>query len=253
MSDIKQGIMALAKSFTKNSPTILTGLGAAGVVVTAVLAVKATPKAIQLINEKKEKVYLEETREITTSEKAQAAWMCYVPTVIMGVATITCIISANKINMRRNAAIVSLFSITQSAMETYQKKVVEQLGAKKETLLRGDIAQDQLNAHPVDGQTVIFSKGGTTLFFDAFSGRYFKSDMETINKALNEFNRRLLIEDYLNINELYDDWGLEPIKGGEWMGWQVDKGLVEIRISAKVATNGEPCLVIDYSLEPVHI
>lgn len=253
MSDIKQGITALARSFTKNSPTILTGLGAAGVVVTTVLAVKATPKAIQLINEKKEAVYLEENREITTAEKAQAAWMCYVPTVIMGAATITCIVSANKINMRRNAAIVSLFSITQSAMETYQKKVVEQLGAKKETLLRGDIAQDQLNAHPVDGQTIIFSKGGSTLFFDAFSGRYFKSDMETINKALNEFNRRLLIEDYLNVNELYSDWGLEPIKGGEWMGWQVDKGLVEIRISAKVATNGEPCLVIDYSLEPVHI
>ena len=253
MSDVKQGIISLAKTFTRNSPTILTGLGAAGVIVTTVLAVKATPKAIQLINEKKEAVYLAESREITTAEKAQAAWQCYVPAVIMGAATITCIIASNKISMRRNAAIVSLFSITQSAMETYQKKVVEQLGTKKETLLRGDIAQDQLNAHPVDGQTVIFSKGGSTLFFDSFSGRYFKSDLETVNKALNEFNARLLREDYLNINDLFDDWGLEPIKGGAWMGWMAEKGLVELRISAKVATSGDPCLVIDYSIEPVHI
>lgn len=46
----KQGLIKQAgNAMKKASPTILTCLGAIGVVVTAVLAVKATPKAMEMV------------------------------------------------------------------------------------------------------------------------------------------------------------------------------------------------------------
>ena len=43
--------MSLKKYLQHNTPVILSGLASIGVVVTAVTAVKATPKAIQLLEE----------------------------------------------------------------------------------------------------------------------------------------------------------------------------------------------------------
>ena len=46
----------MVKQFAKKrSPEILTGIGIAGMITTTVLAVKATPKAIQLIEEEKDR------------------------------------------------------------------------------------------------------------------------------------------------------------------------------------------------------
>ena len=49
MSDVVNGISLFIK---KRGPEILTGIGIAGMVTTTVLAVKATPKAMQLVKEK---------------------------------------------------------------------------------------------------------------------------------------------------------------------------------------------------------
>lgn len=43
--------MSLKKYLQHNTPVILSGLASIGVVITAVTAVKATPKAIQLLEE----------------------------------------------------------------------------------------------------------------------------------------------------------------------------------------------------------
>ena len=47
--------MSLKKYLQHNTPVILSGLASIGVVVTAVTAVKATPKAIQLLEEAEKK------------------------------------------------------------------------------------------------------------------------------------------------------------------------------------------------------
>lgn len=248
----------LGRVISNNSPTILTYLGVAGLISTVILAVKATPKAIEILE--MEKIYrAEEVQDpdynepIDTIDTIELTWKCYIPTAIMGLVTVGCIVGSNQINLRRNAALASLYSITESALREYQKKVVEQIGEKKEEAIRGEIAQDKLNNNPVDEKTVVFTGNGNYLCYDSFSGRYFRSDIETLRRECNQFNQKLLREGWLNINEFYYQIGLESIELGDEMGWIADRALMEFRLSTKMAKNNEPCLVIDYVVTPFHI
>ena len=56
---------------TKHSPEILVGLGITGMVTTTVLAVKATPKALMLIEEKKKEEQTKETEETPVKETTE--------------------------------------------------------------------------------------------------------------------------------------------------------------------------------------
>ena len=51
--DVTNFINSAKTALSKRSPEILTGLGIAGMITTTVLAVKATPKAISLLEEAK--------------------------------------------------------------------------------------------------------------------------------------------------------------------------------------------------------
>ena len=77
-----------------NSSTILTCIGAVGVVATAVMAVKATPRALECIEEARE----EKGEELTKFEVVNVAGPAYIPAVITGAATVACIFGANVIS-----------------------------------------------------------------------------------------------------------------------------------------------------------
>ena len=81
--------------FKKNSATILTCLGGVGVIATSIMAVKATPKALKII----EKAEEEKGEELTKTEIVKAAGVVYIPTVLTGVSTIACIFGANVLNI----------------------------------------------------------------------------------------------------------------------------------------------------------
>ena len=68
----KPDIGAIAKSaktfMVKRSPEILTGIGIAGMITTTILAVRATPKALTIIDD----AAYDKRQELTAGEKAQA-------------------------------------------------------------------------------------------------------------------------------------------------------------------------------------
>lgn len=241
----------LTKFLSKESPNILTGIGITGVITTTILAVKATPKALYLIDlanvEREDFSY----RHLTNIEIAKLTWKCYIPTILTGTATIACILGANTIHLRRNAALGALYAITEASMREYQEKVIEMIGKGKEEKLRDDIAQDHLNKDPV--KEVVIVGNGETLFYDDLSGRYFKANMETIKSLVNQFNKELLGESFKTLNEFYDFLNLEPIAIGRDIGWEANRGLLELRYTAKIATNDQPCIVLEYKVEPKHI
>ena len=107
MNKIGQITKNLGGVISKNSPHILTGIGCAGVVSTAVLAVKATPKATIILEKEEEYRERKRLQSLTKMEKVKLTWKCYIPAVVMGATTIGCIIGANTVNMRRNAALAS--------------------------------------------------------------------------------------------------------------------------------------------------
>jgi hypothetical protein len=230
------GLQKVTKSLgdviLKNSPTILTGLSVAGLISTAVMAVKATPKAIKMIEDEykcgDENYSLDVAlASLTKREIIRLTWRCYIPSLIMGGVTIACIIGANSINLRRNAALASAYSLTEAALKEYKAKVVETIGENKEKEITDDIAKDRVNKNPVSSNEVIVTGGGDTLCYDALSGRYFKSDMESIRTALNNVSRRLMNEMFIGLNEVYSALGLEGTKIGDLLGFHVDDGLIE--------------------------
>ena len=104
--------------------------------------------------------------------------------------------------------------------------------------------------HPAKESEIIFVGDGETLCYDVLSGRYFKSKIDKIKKAENDLNRRMRDEMYISLNDFYYEVGLEPIKLGDDLGWNIDNGYIDLRFSSQLATDGTPCLVIDYGYGP---
>ncbi len=232
---------------SKRSPEILTGIGIAGMITTTVMAVRATPKALVLIEDKKIE---NDTDKLTLVETIKATWTCYIPAAVTGTLSVVCLIGANSVNARRNAALATAYTLSESALKEYQEKVIETIGEKKEQTVRDAIAKDKIDRDPVSSKEVIITEKGNTLCYDSISGRYFKSDIDKLKKVENELNRRMRDEMYISLNEFYYEIGLNPTSIGDDLGWNIDRGYIELNFSSQLADEGTPCLVIDYQVAP---
>lgn len=248
----------------KHSPEILTGIGIAGMITTTVLAVRATPKALILIEEEKQRLNEELQAEAENNNQEEyvvlntlnpveficTTWTCYIPAAVTGVLSVACLIGASSVNVRRNAALATAYSLSESALKEYQEKVIESIGEKKEKQIRDSIAKDKLERDPVVNKEVIITGRGETLCYETITSRYFKCDIEKLRKVENELNKRLISEMYISLNEFYYEIGLRPTEVGNDLGWNIDDGLIDLQFSSQLAEDGTPCLVIDYHVVP---
>lgn len=249
----------------KNSPYILTGLGCAGIVTTAVMTGKAAVKAHRTITDhddlftcKLSNEELENRSEVvgvgsphyyesTMKEKILLTWKYFIPPALMGATSVACIIGAQSVSAKRHAALASLYTLTDQTLKDYQEKVIEQIGKNKAKKIEDEIAQDILDANPVTKHKIIRTSHGDTLCYDVYSGRYFTHDIEKLRRIQNDFNHDLMGSMWLPLNDLYYMMGLEQVKMGEDLGWCVDD-LLEFKFTSKLTDDGQPCLVVDYEL-----
>lgn len=246
LSNIAKNVRTAMK---KHSPEILTGVGIAGMISTSGLAVRATPKALILINEKKDEDGVD---KLTPVETVKVAWPCYIPAAITGALSVACLIGASSVNVRRNAALATAYSLSESALKEYQGKVIETIGEKKEQSVRDSIAKDRIERDPITSKEVIITERGNTLCYDVISGRYFKSDIDKLKKIENELNRQMRDDRYISLNEFYYEIGLNSTSIGEDLGWNIDNGYIDLKFSSQLADDGTPCLVIDYKVAPIY-
>ena len=231
----------------KHSPELLTGLGIAGMVTSTALAVKATPKALKLIeNEKNE----QQKEKLTKTQTIKTVWKTYIPAAVAAVASTACLICSCAESAKRTTAIAAAYALSESALKTYSDKVVETIGEKKEQEIKEAIAEDKIKQNPVKEQEVILTANGETLCYDALSGRYFKSSIEAIRRAESELNRKLVSEMYASLNDFYYEIGLSGTKIGDVLVWNYDTGGIDIEFCSRLTENNMPCLVIDYKASP---
>lgn len=240
---------------SQHSPELLTGIGIAGMITTTVLAVRATPKALKLIENKKEELHLEPTEKLTPVETVKATWKCYIPAAVTGVTSVACLIGASSVNARRNAALATAYNLSASALSEYKEKVVETIGEKKEQAIRDKVAEERLKKEPVNKSSIIVTGNGTSRFYDDISKRRFTSDIEKIRRIQNDLNARMLEgEDYVSLNEFYYELGLEGISFGDDLGWNVSKngrgGMISVDFSAHLDDDNVPCIVLEYAIAP---
>ena len=250
-----QFLKSIRTFLVDHSPEILTGVGISGMLTAIGLGIAATPKAMKAIE--KAKVRKVEGSDdaivdpkLTKGEIFKVTWKYYIPTVATAALSTACIIGSNSVHAKRNAALAAAYTLSDSALKEYQNKVVETIGEKKEEAVRDAIAKDRVDNNPVSTKEVIITEKGNTLCYDSISGRYFRSDIEKLKKAANELNRRMLNDMYISLNEFYYEIGLNGTKIGEDLGWNVDRGLIDLRFSAQVADDGNPCLVLEFEVAP---
>ncbi len=232
----------------KRSPEILTGIGIAGMITTTVLAVKATPKAMELIEERKTQEW---TDKLSPLEVVKVAWKPYIPAIVTGVTSTFCLIGASSVNSKRNAALATAYKLSETALTEYREKVIETIGEKREQTVRDKVAEERVKKNPVSKNEVIVTNTGKTLCFDPISARYFYSSIEKIKRAENELNKEMLhaFSGYVSLNDFYDEIGLDHTSVGDDLGWNTDK-LIDINFSSQLNDNGEPSVVLDYAIAP---
>lgn len=129
----------------KHAPEILAGIGVAGFFTTTALAVKATPEAEKLIQEKKEEMNKE---SLTIGETVSAAWKPYIPAAITGASSTLCIIGSVSTSLRRNAALATAYEVSREFIDEYRHQVVKAVGEKKEEKIMHAVNEENLKKIP---------------------------------------------------------------------------------------------------------
>ena len=201
--------------FRKESPVILSCMGAAGVVVTTVLAIRATPKAVRLLDEaEEEKAELEE--EFTVVEKAKILVPVYIPTVVAGVTTIGCIIGSNVLSHKQQVSLMSAYAVMDSTYKKYRGKVKELLGAEKDLLVQEELSKDRFEeCEPME------PANGKLLWYEPYRNEFFTLTEKEVIDAEYQLNRNFILRGETNLNEFYEFLGLEPTDAGCEIGWDM--------------------------------
>ena len=225
----------IGMSLKKASPTILTCIGAAGVVAAAVLAVKATPKADSLIKADSRRNHDGDPYAATKLEAVKSCWKCYIPAAATGVATIICIFGANTLNKKQQASLASAYALVNRSYSDYKHKLKELYGEDAHKKIMESIAAEKSSMPPITA-TGGFSNSSLEfedaneeqrLFYDSFSKRYF--------------------QDFL---------GISHVEGGDVVGWLLSDSMYWIDFDNSKAMvddglNGEiPCYVVDAEFGP---
>lgn len=247
--NVSQFFKTAQTAVVKHGPEILTGIGISGFIVSIGLAIAATPKAVKSIEKKKKELKVDKLKHIDT---VKATCKHYIPTVAVAGASAACLIGASSVSAKRNAALIAACKLTETAFTEYKEKVVETIGEKKEKNVKEALVTSRIENKPVVDSEVIQTGIGNTLCYDVPSDRYFRSDIESLKKSVNELNRRMINETYISLNEYYSEIGLHSTDAGDILGWNTDKGFIDVYFSSRLTDKGEPCLAIGFDNPPVY-
>lgn len=206
------------KHFIKRfSPTILTILGAVGVVATAVLSAKATPEAEMRINERLcDEPGLFPT--LTPLEKVKTVWPCYIPAAITGLGSIACIFGANGLSKKSQASIASAYMLLEQASKEYQKKTKELCGVEMHRKIKSTIVSEKPCPYKPSTETLIF--------YEENYGEFFERTYDEVRDAEYQLNRLFALNGEATLNDFYDLLSLKRIPSGDSVGWSQDSGFI---------------------------
>lgn len=249
-----RSVSTLMEAAGKHAPLILTGIAVTGAIGSVGMAIRATPKALVLLEQKKKQIAREhdipiEEVELTVGETIQTAGKCYIPSFALLAVSVGCMFGAQHINSQRQLGWAALYSATKNASEAYERQVIRHIGEEQNNEIHQKVIKQQLIDHPASKSEVIQTGKGPYLCYDTVSGRYFMSDIETIRRVVNDLNQKMISIMYVSLNEFYQELGLMPIDLGYDNGWNIDE-LIDIRFSTMMSDEGQPCLVLQYMTKP---
>ena len=249
-----KGLIKTTEDFiTKRSPEILTGIGIAGMVTTTIIAVKVTPKALDLIAKAEDEKFDSGHGEcLTKPEIIKACWKCYIPAAITCTASIACLVGASSVNLKRNTALATAYKLSETALSEYKDAVIETIGEKKEQSVKEKISKNRIEKNPVSNNTIYVTGNGDTLFLEPISGRYFYSDIEQVRSIINTLNEIMYSDPFgrILLSDFYDAIGLKQTTISDDIGWDIENGSIKVEFHPAMSDTGKPCLALYYETAP---
>lgn len=249
---MKTNILSALKPFVvKYEPEILMTMGLSGLLFSTVWGIKATIKAVRIVDEKKQELKKE---ILSGKEIVKAVWKLYIPVVAGTVVSIPCIILGNHVSARRNMALAAAYTISETALQEYQEKTKELVGPKKEQEIHEAVSKDSVSkTYP--GSKILLTGDGDSLFHESLTGRYFKSNWNKIVKIANELNSEALtgICGEITLTQWFDRLGLPETDISDTMGWipiNGKSGMIDISIDSVLTPDDIPCGSIHYNNMP---
>ena len=280
----------------KHSPEILAGVGVVGVVASTVMACKATMKLNDILEKSKET--RDKIREVESNPRYEEQYShedakkdltinytqtglkiakLYAPAVILGSASLGCLLASNDILRKRNAALSAAYMTVDKSFKEYRQRVVDRFGEEVEKEIRYNIKAEEITSTVVaeDGSETTITETVKTMdpnlysdyakFFDEASP-YWQKDPEynfMFLKSQQQYANDLLkARGRLFLNEVYEMLGIDKTKAGQIVGWVynpenpigdnfVDFGIFDMsKERVRAFVNGyEPNILLDFNVD----
>lgn len=243
------GLIDGAKVFLeRHSATILTCLASVGVVGTAVLAVRATPKAVKILEQTKE----EKGEDLTFLEIVRTAAPGYIPAAVVGLSTIACVFGANALNKSQQASIMSAYALLDKAYREYKAKLATVPGGKEANhKAREEIVKDKYREYDMT-----FSEENE-LFYEDRYGKIFERTREEVLRAEYQVNRIFAVKGCVSLNDFYKLLDIPPTDEGALLGWSISAGeafygycWIDFEHTLVEMEDGMECCIIEMPFPP---
>ena len=298
MTTLTRSLSRSGLKLKKHSPEILLVAGIVGAVTSAVMACKATLKANDIVEESRTQIdtihevsenpemaekYSEEDKKkdlaIVYTQTAVKFIKLYGPSVLLGVASLGCMIGSNRILNKRNVALAAAYATVDKGFKEYRGRVIERFGKELDKELRYNIKAQEFEKVTVDDNgnetvttetvevadpnhyspyAIIFDDGNTGWDKDPELTKFFLIQQQ------NYANDLLKSRGHLFLNEVYDMLGAKRTKAGAQVGWVydeknasgdnfVDFGIFDINNpKARDFVNGyERVIILDFNVDGV--
>lgn len=242
---VTQSISTSVLNTKKNSPHIFFGVGLGGIILSTVLACRATLKVEDIVDEAQydinEVKKLHETESRVENEYRKDLGYVYVksaanvaklygPSVVIGGLSVAALTGSHVQMTRRNAALTATLTLVSKAYDDYRKRVRDELGVEGERELYHSVS-NTIIAEREDGTKDVVkvadpnSWSPYARFFDESCSAWEKSselNRLTVQMTQNYYNARLQTRGHVFLNEVYDAFGIERSSAGSVVGWVLD-------------------------------
>lgn len=228
----------------KSSPKLLFVTGIIGFGATVVLASRATLKADEFLDEaQKDRIALEElTHEKYTEEDRRqdmtlfyvkssiTVMKLYAPAFLVGSLSIVCLTKSHNILAQRNAALTAAYMAVQKSLDSYRRRVREELGEEKDREFMHGVEivehRDEKTGKSIKAkQAGPIDPAGYVRIFDQMCPDWspYPDNNRTFLQCQEKYlNDLLRLNGHVFLNEVYDRLGIPRSMAGSIVGWIYD-------------------------------
>lgn len=238
-------INATNKFIGAHAHEILAAIGVSSFVTAIIFAAKEAPAVQKDICKAEE----EKGEELTTVETLKIGVKHYAPAAVTAVCGAACVIGATVLENRRLAAMLTLCQVTEDNFASLKEHLTESIGPKKTENIIEEVAAKKVENTDVADEDVIKTKYGESIFYDPWSGRFFGSTKDRVERAVANINLRLTGCDFVYLNEFYDELDLPNTNMGNYSGWSSRLGEnLNMNWGYGPTKDGRSCAVLDYTI-----